>query len=197
MKHHDQADETPADGQQHHTQVAVKSAPLKSSQSTFVTSVDNSVGAAVADTHQSNRPVGADKSNGLIKNDDGGATGAAAVMTPTDKRPKILNQRSGMDDREKVLQTAAGTTNTGGKGVGNGVLVEQQSTSDSYSLCNSDQMNIVKEHMNFIVGLLISPDFKQVINWANLRRETLAIEEQAMESSSGLRNFIILSALKI
>ena len=58
-------------------------------------------------------------------------------------------------------------------------------------------MNIVKEHMNFIVGLLISPDFKQVINWANLRRETLAIEEQAMESSSGLRNFIILSALKI
>ena len=51
--------------------------------------------------------------------------------------------------------------------------------------------------MNFIVGLLISPDFKQVINWANLRRETLAIEEQAMESSSGLRNFIILSALKI
>ena len=36
------------------------------------------------------------------------------------------------------------------------------------SLCHSDELTIVREHMHFIVGLLIAPDFKRMVNWLSL-----------------------------
>ena len=50
--------------------------------------------------------------------------------------------------------------------------------------------------MNFIVGLLIAPDFKKMVNWMTLTTEDVTIQDPAFEVP-GVRNFIILTALKI
>ena len=54
----------------------------------------------------------------------------------------------------------------------------------------------MKEHMNFIVGLLVQPDFKKIVNWLSLTPSTVTIEDVAFEMP-GVRNFVILTALKI
>ena len=56
---------------------------------------------------------------------------------------------------------------------------------------------IVKEHMNFIIGLLLAPDFKSIVNWQSLRRDDVCVEDSVMEELPAVRNFVILSALKI
>jgi len=66
----------------------------------------------------------------------------------------------------------------------------------SSSLCPSDELTIAREHMNFIIGLLIQPDFKQLVNWLTLTPETVTMEDAALELPN-LRNFVILTALKI
>ena len=50
--------------------------------------------------------------------------------------------------------------------------------------------------MNFIVGLLVQPDFKKIVNWLSLTPSTVTIEDVAFETP-GVRNFVILTALKI
>ena len=50
--------------------------------------------------------------------------------------------------------------------------------------------------MSYIVGLLIAPDFKQMVNWLNLKSENVTLEESSLEIPN-LRNFVILTALKI
>jgi len=50
--------------------------------------------------------------------------------------------------------------------------------------------------MNYLVGLFLAPDFKKMINWLNLKSEDVTLEETALETPT-LRNFIILTALKI
>ena len=74
---------------------------------------------------------------------------------------------------------------------------KQASDSSQQSLCQSDELVIVREHMNFIIGLLLAPDFKQIVNWSSLRSTDLALDESAMEDVPCIRNFIILTALKI
>ena len=44
-------------------------------------------------------------------------------------------------------------------------------------MCQSDELVIVKEHMNFILGLLLAPDFKLIVNWQSLRSEDVCIED--------------------
>ena len=63
-------------------------------------------------------------------------------------------------------------------------------------LCPSDEVTIVKEHMNYIIGLLVQPDFKRIVNWLSLTPDTVTMEEPAFEVP-GVRNFVILAALKI
>ena len=41
-------------------------------------------------------------------------------------------------------------------------------SSASGSLGDTESLTIVKEHMMFIVGLLVAPDFKRMINWLTL-----------------------------
>ena len=50
--------------------------------------------------------------------------------------------------------------------------------------------------MNFIIGLLVQPDFKKVVNWLSLTSSTVKMEDAACETP-GVRNFVILTALKI
>ena len=66
----------------------------------------------------------------------------------------------------------------------------------SESLCHSDEITIVKEHMSYIIGMLVSPDFKQLISWTSLTRENIMLPDGALETLS-LRTFIILTAMKI
>ena len=42
------------------------------------------------------------------------------------------------------------------------------SSGPSESLDDMESLTIVKEHMMFIVGLLVAPDFKRMINWLTL-----------------------------
>ena len=42
------------------------------------------------------------------------------------------------------------------------------SSGPSESLNDTESLTIVKEHMMFIVGLLVAPDFKRMINWLTL-----------------------------
>ena len=74
--------------------------------------------------------------------------------------------------------------------------MQQIGDSDSDSLCHSDELQIVKEHMNFIVGLLIAPDFKNIVNWLSLSSEDVSIQDDCLELPK-VRNFIIMTALKI
>ena len=76
------------------------------------------------------------------------------------------------------------------------IKTKDVSTSESESLCHSDELTIVREHMNFTSGLLVDPKFKEIVNWKTLNRENVTIEDQYFEDPS-LRNFVILSALKI
>ena len=67
----------------------------------------------------------------------------------------------------------------------------------------------MREHMNFIISLLLAPDFKTVVNWHGLRKEdvNLILDDSgnrigaggvnAIEDLPAFRNFIILTALKI
>ena len=41
-------------------------------------------------------------------------------------------------------------------------------SSATESLGDVESLTIVKEHMMFIVGLLVAPDFKRMINWLSL-----------------------------
>ena len=41
-------------------------------------------------------------------------------------------------------------------------------SSATESLGDNESLTIVKEHMMFIVGLLVAPDFKRLINWLTL-----------------------------
>ena len=50
--------------------------------------------------------------------------------------------------------------------------------------------------MNFIVGLLIAPDFKNIVNWLSLSSEDVSIQDDCLELPK-VRNFIIMTALKI
>ena len=72
----------------------------------------------------------------------------------------------------------------------------QQSTSESSSLCNSDELTIVREHMHFIVGLLLAPDFKRMVNWLSLDSSQVTLQDHQFDRAN-LRNFVILTALKI
>jgi len=54
----------------------------------------------------------------------------------------------------------------------------------------------VKEHLHFVVNLLVAPDFKRMINWLSLKREDVTLKHTQIEDAN-LRNFIILTALKI
>ena len=56
-------------------------------------------------------------------------------------------------------------------------LQQKQASSDSESLCQSDELVIVREHMNFIIGLLLVPDFKRTVNWSSLKSSDLSIDE--------------------
>lgn len=51
--------------------------------------------------------------------------------------------------------------------------------------------------MNFIVGLLIQAEFKKSVSWESLKRENVTIVDQGAFETPELRNFMILSALKI
>ena len=51
--------------------------------------------------------------------------------------------------------------------------------------------------MNFIISLLLVPDFKTIVNWPNLRREDVCVGDSVMEQLPVVRNFVILTALKI
>ena len=46
--------------------------------------------------------------------------------------------------------------------------VLMNSSGASESLNDTESLTIVKEHMMFIVGLLVAPDFKRMINWLTL-----------------------------
>ena len=50
--------------------------------------------------------------------------------------------------------------------------------------------------MSYIIGLLVQPDFKRIVNWLSLTPESVTMEEAAFEVP-GVRNFVILTALKV
>ena len=60
----------------------------------------------------------------------------------------------------------------------------------------TDELTIVKEHMNFSLGLLLQPSFKKVVDWENLERENVLLPDMTFESSA-VCNFVILTALKL
>lgn len=64
------------------------------------------------------------------------------------------------------------------------------------SMCQSEELNIVRGHLRYIVDLLIAPDFKEMVNWCSLTKEQVSVESSALEQPN-VRNFVILSALKI
>jgi len=51
--------------------------------------------------------------------------------------------------------------------------------------------------MHYIVGLLIAEEFKRMVNWVTLRPEDVILREGNFENDAPLRNFVILTALKI
>ena len=63
-------------------------------------------------------------------------------------------------------------------------------------MSHTDERTIVKEHMNFIIGLILQPGFKKLVDWENLQRENVLLPDSAFESSS-VCNFVILTALKL
>ena len=57
-------------------------------------------------------------------------------------------------------------------------------------------MGIVREHMNYIVTLLLEPEFKHSVNWTSLTQEKVTMDDKELDAPS-VRNFVILTALKI
>lgn len=43
-------------------------------------------------------------------------------------------------------------------------------------MCQSEELNIVREHLRYIVDLLIAPDFKQMVNWLSLTKDQVEVE---------------------
>ena len=54
----------------------------------------------------------------------------------------------------------------------------------------------MREHLGYLVSLLVQPAFKQIVNWLTLTPECVTMDEAAFEVP-GVRNFVILTALKV
>ena len=55
---------------------------------------------------------------------------------------------------------------------------------------------MVREHYNYILSQILSPDFKTMINWNNLSEKHVKIEEKDLDQPN-MKNLIILTALKL
>ena len=55
---------------------------------------------------------------------------------------------------------------------------------------------MINEHYNYILSQILCPDFKAMINWNNLSKEHVKIEEKTLKQPK-MKNFVILVALKL
>ena len=52
---------------------------------------------------------------------------------------------------------------------------------DEHSISRNEETSMINEHYNYILSQIICPDFKAMVNWHNLSKEHVKIEESSLK----------------